>query len=670
MSLTHNDPPPDPDLKTTTAGTPTPAYTPDTPLPLALISLRAILLGMAGIILSVYWNVYGEVVSQTDLTSTSLMMPPIILLMVLLCWNATGGRLWQRGRLDYGELLAIYIMMTVGVVITGMGWTQFLFTTIGAAPHYATPENRWDRFVTVTPAWLLPDNPEKHLVGFYEGMHAVPWSAWIKPLCVWGAFIMTLLFAMMCMNVIVRRQWVEREKLSFPVTYLPTEMTAHAGTFWSNRLMWIGFMVPVVVESMNSFNFLFPSVPYVQIRANDLGPYFVEKPWNAIGYFPTTFYPLAIGLGFLLATDVSFSCWFFYLGTKFQNILASALGFKDAGVSGSISNIPYFGHQGAGAWVALAAMTFWMGRRHFSDVFRKAFKGDPEVDDSREFMSYRTAVFGFIFSVAAILGFWVYLGMNLIPALAYFGAYLLFALTISRMRAEAGPAWIMGPGYDARGIAMTAGGESAWGLQNQTMLGMFRWFSVELRCTPSPTQIEGFRLAEGGRLRPRHTSWVMMLAMFVGMLAGFYFCLTVWYQFGAGSAKVEGWRTYMGTVGFREAESVLNNPPVFNPMALAWAGIGAGFTMLLSFMRVHFIWFPFHPVGYALANTGTLDWLWMPFLIAWLCKVLIIRYGGIKMYRQALPFFLGLVLGDYVISGVWSLAGSMLGIRMYRMFPV
>lgn len=628
------------------------------------------ILGVLGILLSVYWNVYGEVVSQTDLTSTSLMMPPIILLMALLCWNAGIRRVWQRAVLTYSELITVYIMMTVGVVVTGMGWTQFLMTTLGAVPQYKTPENRWDRFQSYVPSWLLPDHPDQTLKGFYEGLHPVPWGAWAKPILVWAAFIMVLLFAMMCMNAMIRKQWTEREKLSYPVVYLPTEMTAHGQSFWSNRVMWLGFLVPVFLESMNSLNFLFPSVPYVQLRANDLSPNFAGPPWNSIGYFPTTFYPLAIGLGFLLPTDVSFSCWFFYILTKLENVFAAALGFQGSGSSSMWSGVPYLDRQGAGAWIAIAGLTLWMGRRHLLDVLRKAFTNASDVDDTNEFLSYRTAVFGLIASVLAILVFWVAIGMNVLPAVTYLGVYLIFALTISRMRAEAGPAWIMGPDWSARQISNTLSGASALGVQNQTMMSYFRWFSLEMRCTPSPTHIEAFRLAESGGLKRRSTSWIMLLAMLVGTLAGLYFCLTVWYQFGAGSAKVEPWRTGQGAQPFREAEGYLNNPPLFNPVGLGFCGIGIAFAMFLSFMRVQFIWFPFHPVGYALANTGTMYWLWMPFLLAWLCKVLLIRYGGIKTYRQALPFFLGLVLGDYVISGLWSLAGSVLGIHMYRCFPV
>ena len=57
------------------------------------------------------------------------------------------------------------------------------------------------------------------------------------------------------------------------------------------------------------------------------------------------------------------------------------------------------------------------------------------------------------------------------------------------------------------------------------------------------------------------------------------------------------------------------------------------------------------------------------FLVGWLCKVVTLRYGGIKAYRAALPFFVGLILGDYVIASLWTLWGSATGLTMYRCFP-
>ncbi|MEK7399721.1 MAG: DUF6784 domain-containing protein [Candidatus Poribacteria bacterium] len=50
-------------------------------------------------------------------------------------------------------------------------------------------------------------------------------------------------------------------------------------------------------------------------------------------------------------------------------------------------------------------------------------------------------------------------------------------------------------------------------------------------------------------------------------------------------------------------------------------------------------------------------------------KLIILRFGGVKRYRQALPFFIGLLLGDYTIASIWSIIGTILGIPLYRVFP-
>ncbi len=41
----------------------------------------------------------------------------------------------------------------------------------------------------------------------------------------------------------------------------------------------------------------------------------------------------------------------------------------------------------------------------------------------------------------------------------------------------------------------------------------------------------------------------------------------------------------------------------------------------------------------------------------------------VKRLRKALPYFLGLILGDYVIASLWTFVGLALGIDMYRCFP-
>jgi hypothetical protein len=43
----------------------------------------------------------------------------------------------------------------------------------------------------------------------------------------------------------------------------------------------------------------------------------------------------------------------------------------------------------------------------------------------------------------------------------------------------------------------------------------------------------------------------------------------------------------------------------------------------------------------------------------------VLKLGGVKLYRQAVPFFLGLILGDYTLGCVWSLIGLVLEMPTY-----
>jgi hypothetical protein len=47
--------------------------------------------------------------------------------------------------------------------------------------------------------------------------------------------------------------------------------------------------------------------------------------------------------------------------------------------------------------------------------------------------------------------------------------------------------------------------------------------------------------------------------------------------------------------------------------------------------------------------------LWVSVFVAWLVKLLLLRYGGLRTYATALPFFFGLIVGDSVIGSIWAL---------------
>ena len=85
-------------------------------------------------------------------------------------------------------------------------------------------------------------------------------------------------------------------------------------------------------------------------------------------------------------------------------------------------------------------------------------------------------------------------------------------------------------------------------------------------------------------------------------------------------------------------------------------------------MRALFLWWPLHPVGYAVAGSYGMSFLWSCMLASWVLKYLILRHGGLKRYRQATPLFLGLILGEFSLTGIWAITGIALDLPQLYQF--
>jgi hypothetical protein len=126
---------------------------------------------------------------------------------------------------------------------------------------------------------------------------------------------------MLCLDVLLRRQWIEHERLSYPIVQLPLAMTQPEGRFFKSKMMWIGLAIAALINLLNGLHALYPAVPGIPLRQANIGGYFTEKPWNAMGSTPIYVLPFAVGLGYLMPLELSFSIWFFYLFWKMERVV-------------------------------------------------------------------------------------------------------------------------------------------------------------------------------------------------------------------------------------------------------------------------------------------------------------------------------------------------------------
>ncbi len=398
-----------------------------------------------------------------------------------------------------------------------------------------------------------------------------------------------------------------------------------------------------------------------------------DPPWDAIGYFRLSLHPMIVGITYLLPLDVSFSAWFFYLVVKAENILSAVWGFSaQAGPSGSA---PYTGEQGTGAFLAIAVFGVWGARRHLREVCRKAFGLATTVSDADEALSYRMAVFGLILSFLGLALFATMGGLRWSLSVTFFALYLTMITACTRLRAEAGPMLGYGSDMNPHEMMVALPGSRSWNIQNLTPFAYFIWFDSDYRTVAMPAQMEAMKMTDvaGEPLRGQMRGMArwMIVAALVAAISAFVAVLAIYYHYGAETVRGDNdWRIYNGRLPFVLTRSWLADPQAPNTTRLGWIGIGFVLTALLARARTAFVWWPFHPAGFALAQAGAaMQWVWFPTLLGWGAKALILRYGGIRTFRKFLPFFLGLILGDIVIACLWAILGVILDTRMYMFFP-
>ena len=639
----------------------------------ARISASVMLLGLVLVFINCYWTTVVEIEwGSGDGSTLPLFVYPIFIIFVVAVLNAALKKFVPKVAISQKELLVLYIMMVMSGTIVGESMFEGLFGSILHPIRYATEENEWrELFYRYIPRWFTVTE-KSVLDSYYLGDSSLyetkQLKLWLMPFLSWGSLTFALVAIMLCVNVLLRKRWTEEEKLAFPIIQLPIAMTRESGkSFFKNKTMWMAFSIALGIDILNGLNYLYPAVPYLSVKLRNINV-FTEKPWNAIGWTPISFYPFAIGLAFFLPLDLSFSCWFFYIFRKFENILGSIAGWR------TLPRFPYFDEQGSGAWIGLCIIALWFSRKHLKEVFKRVFglysrtNGRKSIlEDSMEPMRYRTAVLGIILGAFFLIFFCSKAGMSLWVILLFFGLYFALQIAITRVRVELGTPqeiYFVNP----ERIMIRTLGTHIFSPGDLTIMSYFYWFNRGYTCPPMANQMEGFKMGEVSETNPKRLLLAMIIAIIFSIIVSFWVNLDIRYRGGA-EASVLNNKEFIGRESFAPLASWLINPLKADIPGILFMCLGLFFSFFLMVMRMRFFWWPFHPAGYALAVSYAMDYFWFAFLISWAVKYVLLKRGGIKTHRKAIPFFLGLILGDYVGGSVWAIVGPVIaGMRTYQIF--
>ena len=651
------------------------ASPPERPAHRGVVTFRSVLIGCllaAGLLAVTPYNDYficGSYMANHHVPVAA----SFVLLALCLAVNPVLRRLGRR-ELRLRELVIIWAMMAVSSGIASAGLMRFLVPTLPALHYFASPENKWDDILHPhIPAWLAPD--DEHAVRwFYDGSppgFGVPWGAWAGPVVAWSLAAVLMWAVLLALATLLRRQWIDHERMTFvhvqfPMALIETPAPGRAlNTFFSDRLMWIGFAVPVLLYGIIGLGNYYPAIPKISViypnyYANALR--FEGLPWNAVNPIYFGIFPSSTGFGFLLTTEVSMSAWVFFILFKLEAVLFTALGLQLRTVATGYGAKQFTAYQDMGVYLALICIVVYLARRHLREAWHKAIgQRSGEGDEA----AYRAAIFGGCAALVLLVLLAGHAGLSAPVAVAFFVGYFMVCTCLSWVTSNTGVLQLPVV-FRPEDYLLTAVGTRALAQRDLALLAIpSRAFTFYYNEMQMPHYLNNYKLA-GETDTPRGPLvGAMTVAVLVGLAVAWVAQLALAYGKGAYAMQQMSY-VHWPPRPFQAAATYITQPQGPDLSGFAFMAVGAAAFVGLTALRSRFVWWPLHPAGLLLGSTMTE--MWFSLFIAWSCKTTILRYGGARAYQRARLFFLGMVAGEFTIACIWIAVGFVTGTGV-RLLP-
>ncbi len=759
------------------------------------VNARSVLLGLLGVVLICTLTPYNDLaVNNTPLTGNYLPLGLLLFFLTfILLINAPALRLFPSAAFSSGELAVALGMVMVGCSVPASGLMRYLPATLVGVTNQAVLYPEYVKLLRDLdlPQWIFPTvhqtdpllRASDPVIQQYwyrapaagssplDHLRAVPWAAWVTPAIAWGIFLLAFWVAILSLAVIVRKQWVENERLPFPIAQIylsliaPPQRGKMFNALFRSRGFWIAAGCVFAIHFFNAMGQYdpkhWPKIPldYDLTRVLNRPPFAFMEPEGAagdlMGFKRNAIVFSIVGITFFLQTKVAFSLWFFYLFYQIERVIW--------GYHQSEFTYPQQQDQQLGSMIPFALALLWVGREHWRNVIREMFRfisisnvprrhddtkiGTKKAEDSSSknsvvdsfapsclrdspsrYLPYIVAGWLLVICLFVMIGWLVAAGCTIIGASVLVLLIMMVMLVTARVVAETGllfvqlgfpywRPWVLGItpplnirtsiktffyhglfsmilGHDVR---ETTSVFATHALKVADEVGLTR-DREETEETAKARRREGqrevhilnylrglLRVFAPSRSLPQGLAFMMTLALslIVAYIVSGIAMLHVEYAHGVTldtrhEVPLNAWGTQNGPNSYIMTKTAAYTPPRKGPSEVhnRWAHFffGFGTVTALSILRLRFAWWPLHPVGLLIAYGWPIKQIWFSIFLGWLLKILIVRFGGMGLFRIARNIFIGLIIGEAAAAGFWLivclvLSANGVDYRQIRLFP-
>jgi hypothetical protein len=684
------------------------------------MTIRAILLGLLGavfIAVVAFFNDHVWVLSAFVGSHLPIFVFGTLILTALAV-NPLLGSIRAKWQLRPGELATITLILLVACSIPSFGFLgTFTKAMVMPGNKYVT-QLSWQKnnLLDALPSHMLPAEG-KNVEGFTNtGMsgggtleqpmpvNEVPWRHWVEPLTTWLPILLLFTTAVVCISLIIHRQWSNNERLKYPIAEVANEFihpdsrksTILTSVFWTGFLIiflirvnnGIALWVPVMDANAKwlslpmSFSFLAIPAQFPDIAYTDSWSGF----FMGSNFYPIIF-PTIIGIAFLLATDVSLTVGLApWLYLAFAMILARGFGIYVAG-DGSDYMIGGGGiWQRFGSYFALLMMIIYVGRTYYWTILRRAFgmAGSQRVDGYAVWACRVLLV-----AVTLLCTIFILMGLPWPIAIATVLLVLLVFVGMTRINCESGMFLNM-PRWQPLGVLLGLMGATAMGPQAIMIVALISvLFTAAPMETFMPFFVNGLKICSSQEIRPARAGATGMLTYVVVLAVAVPAVLWATHNFGLERTGPSGgssrWSTAVlpyyyydaadGLVTEMKNDSKLTHSKSLSSMGrlkesgswlknsgeahkfLIWAGFGIAGVLTLTALRLRLPWWPLHPMLFAIWGTRLTATVGASFLIGWMIKSAVTNLGGKSSYQTTRKLMFGFIAGDLLAALIFMIIG-------------
>jgi hypothetical protein len=663
------------------------------------ITWRSVLLGLFGVVLICGLTPYNDyALNNTYLVGNNLPLGVVLILFVIaIAVNGPLSKFAPRHALSSGELAVAMSMALVSCALPSSGLMRYFpptlvvpFDQMNFKPDFAAlfeqlrlPRWLWPTFDGDSPRqWMTDPIVAGYVRKWDPDDGPPPFAAWVTPALTWGVFLAALYGAVLCLCVIMRRQWVENERLPFPLAQIQLALIEQPAprrffnSILSRRSFWFAFAAVFLLHFWRGLARVWPQYfPEIPVYWN-FHALMTEPPWVHIDpkVKDGAIFFAIVGVTYFVSSPVAFSLFVFFLLMSVYKVIK--------GTYWGTNETLEINDQTYGAAVVFTIAILWVARRHWMLVIAQAFRGAKPDEPRDHYLPYPVAFWALIACVVVMVGWLRIAGATLGGAVTLVALLLTGYLVIARVIAETGLVHgalrmsVVRPWQ----MLVTAGFAKPVPVETFYLGALLQSSHYDYREPVSVYATHGMKVMDEADLARREEAsgwrrrWIgpaFIGLLIVSLVVGYFvsFASTLWTEYRFGWTQdvkhvvpINDWGA-RDNVALQTVDATVNydrgayHPP-YDPAV--HFGVGAAIGAALSFLRLRFAWWPLHPIGYLILGTYPSAHLWPSIALGWLAKTLIVRFGGASFYLACRPFFIGLIVGESIAAGFWLLVGIVL----------